>query len=485
MKKTLLKIIISLGLLFAVLFSVCSCGADAPADTLPPPHGHAWGEWEVVSEPSCTEEGIKERSCVCGEIETESIPANGHAPVTEPAVPATCTADGLTEGSRCAVCGATIRSQETIPATGHVVVIDEAVPATLKSKGKTEGSHCRICGEVLVAQESIPKLELSESEIESLTGGAVVKVYGLEADGKTIKSQGSGVFINGNGDFVTNAHVIENAYYIKIRTSGSDGFYDVDKIYRFDHIRSDFAICHADVSYGTPFVELSETVETGDTVYALGYPKDSKTVQLTKGVITGMNGIYLVNSAYIINGNSGGALVNAQGELVGITTASAMNGGYLAVKNSQYEGFFSDLDGDAKSPLEKFYIEEKIEIDENNIFDHVDMSIGDRRAGNTVEYTIIGELNEKYLSGEYSLAGAGHITFEIETAYGTDPGYPDKRSTEYVSIEFEDISDLEFFEVKKEISLVSSTDAPVYYAFRARPSEASFALAHYVLRNAY
>lgn len=40
---------------------------------------HAWGEWTVVAEPDCTEEGSKTRTCgKCGEVETEVIPALGH-----------------------------------------------------------------------------------------------------------------------------------------------------------------------------------------------------------------------------------------------------------------------------------------------------------------------------------------------------------------------------------------------------------------------
>ena len=41
-------------------------------------HVHSFGEWTVTTEPTCTEEGSKERVCECGEKETEVIPALGH-----------------------------------------------------------------------------------------------------------------------------------------------------------------------------------------------------------------------------------------------------------------------------------------------------------------------------------------------------------------------------------------------------------------------
>lgn len=42
------------------------------------PHTHAYGQWVTVKEPSCTETGLKERTCECGEKETETIPVLEH-----------------------------------------------------------------------------------------------------------------------------------------------------------------------------------------------------------------------------------------------------------------------------------------------------------------------------------------------------------------------------------------------------------------------
>ncbi len=44
----------------------------------PTPHVHSYGEWEVTKEATCKEEGTKERSCSCGEKETETLPLVGH-----------------------------------------------------------------------------------------------------------------------------------------------------------------------------------------------------------------------------------------------------------------------------------------------------------------------------------------------------------------------------------------------------------------------
>lgn len=69
---------------------------------------------------------------------------------------ATCTEDGYTGDTVCAICGKEITKGEAIEAKGHIEAIDAAVEPTCTEPGKTEGKHCSVCNEVLVAQEVIP-----------------------------------------------------------------------------------------------------------------------------------------------------------------------------------------------------------------------------------------------------------------------------------------------------------------------------------------
>ena len=88
------------------------------ADIICTAHTHAFGDWEETTPATCTKDGVKTRTCACGETETQTIPATGHTfgawTVT---TPATCTADGV-QTRTCSACGET--ETRAIPATGHV-----------------------------------------------------------------------------------------------------------------------------------------------------------------------------------------------------------------------------------------------------------------------------------------------------------------------------------------------------------------------------
>ena len=78
-------------------------------------------------------------------VETEiAVAVLQHNEVKVPAVPATCTEDGLTEGSKCSLCGKVFVEQTVVPATGHT----PGPEATC-----TQDQVCKVCGEVLVEKK--------------------------------------------------------------------------------------------------------------------------------------------------------------------------------------------------------------------------------------------------------------------------------------------------------------------------------------------
>lgn len=122
-------------------------------------HEHTASE-EVVpgKAATCTESGLTDGSkcAVCGEVYgQEEIPALGHSEETVAGKDATCTESGLTDGSKCTVCGETVVEQEEIPALGHTEEVVAAVAPTCTETGLTEGKKCSVCGTVTVAQETV------------------------------------------------------------------------------------------------------------------------------------------------------------------------------------------------------------------------------------------------------------------------------------------------------------------------------------------
>ena len=111
---------------------------------------------------TCTAAGLSNgtKCSTCGAVLTAqtSIPALGHNSVSDPAVAATCTTAGKTAGSHCSRCNAVLTAQTTVAALGHSAVKDAAVAPTCTMAGKTEGSHCSRCKVVITSQTTVSAL---------------------------------------------------------------------------------------------------------------------------------------------------------------------------------------------------------------------------------------------------------------------------------------------------------------------------------------
>lgn len=142
-----------------------------------------------------------------------------------------------------------------------------------------------------------------------------------------VQGVGSGVIVNADGYILTNHHVVDGAIEIKVELTDNRTF--TAKLVGSDP-PSDLAVLKIDAS-NLPTLSLgdSDKVRVGDPVLALGNPLGigqtvTSGIVSAKGRATGLSDgsfeDFLQTDAAINRGNSGGALVNTSGELIGINS---------------------------------------------------------------------------------------------------------------------------------------------------------------------
>ncbi|MBR4943828.1 MAG: trypsin-like peptidase domain-containing protein [Peptococcaceae bacterium] len=190
--------------------------------------------------------------------------------------------------------------------------------------------------------EVSPVVAIAEKVTPSVVG---VKTFGTAYTywGQRIPNQelgsGSGIIYSEDGYIITNYHVIENATSVMITLS--DGTEYDARIIGSD-ASSDLAVLKVEAE-NLPEAELgdSSALQIGELVVAIGNPLGYENT-VTDGIVSGLNrqltdyidsATLIQTNATINSGNSGGALVNSKGKVVGINSAK------LVASNAEGMGF--------------------------------------------------------------------------------------------------------------------------------------------------
>ncbi len=199
-----------------------------------------------------------------------------------------------------------------------------AVSSTTNSSSDTSRSEAALSSEALSAADIYQNVSPSVVEITSTlqSGGP----FGQQAQGT-----GTGVVLDSDGRILTNNHVIDGAQNIQVRFS--DGSTSSAKVLGTDPA-NDLAVIQAtDSGLQLHPAQLgdSDALRIGDPVLAIGNPFNLEST-LTQGIVSATGRTYstgantrpirnmIQTDAAVNPGNSGGPLLNSQGQVIGINT---------------------------------------------------------------------------------------------------------------------------------------------------------------------
>lgn len=198
----------------------------------------------------------------------------------------------------------------------------------------TEAAESSVNAVVYIKTE----FEQKNSMWDDFFGGTIWEhFFGSGHSSYPVQAAGSGVIISSDGYIVTNNHVVEDAEKITITLNDKREY--EGEIIGTDPA-SDLALLKIKETR-LPYLKFanSDSVRIGEWVLAIGNPMglnstvtagiiSAKARQLSTSSKTTTDEVYLQTDAAVNSGNSGGALVNASGRLVGINTAIASGNGY-------------------------------------------------------------------------------------------------------------------------------------------------------------
>ncbi len=232
------------------------------------------------------------------------------------------------------------RSIAALPTPAAIVA--QPVGSSLPSQSTTGNSNSAPSNntEKPAATDSTVSTDTMVSAVQKVAP-AVVTVLNRSSEGM---GSGSGVIVSNDGYIITNNHVVEDASDLAVVFA--DGSRHTAELIGTDPL-SDIAVIQ--VSDEVPAVATigdASVLQPGEQVLAIGSPLGNFRNTVTAGVVSALNrsvgpmeGLIQTDAA-INSGNSGGPLINLQGEVVGINT--------LVVRNDFASGMF----GGSTAPVE-------------------------------------------------------------------------------------------------------------------------------------
>ncbi len=237
---------------------------------------------------------------------------------------------------------------------------------TLASLFLPETAHCS-------ETESRSKRFNFIAEAVEMAAPAVVSIQCTEVIGTifghmTVQPSGSGFIINEEGHVLTNAHVVRNSRKVKVTMSNGK---TLNGAVSFVDPNTDLALIKLKLGRGEklPYLPFgnSKDLRSGEWVIALGSPLALSNT-ITAGIVSCVHrpssemGLaekpdmeYIQTDAMITKGNSGGPLVNLDGQVIGVNTMTAGPGISFAIPSNFVKEFIEATKKAKKKPNENKY----------------------------------------------------------------------------------------------------------------------------------
>ncbi|MBF0105664.1 MAG: trypsin-like peptidase domain-containing protein [Deltaproteobacteria bacterium] len=221
--------------------------------------------------------------------------------------------------------------------------------------GILEQSYARA---ISTAKPAVVFIETTSVRTVSLKTAGSVTLDPALASASPNQKIGSGVIIDEDGLVLTNHHVIEDAQVIYVTPCTAQKQRYTASLIRAD-ADLDIALIkiNADVKFTAALMGNSDGIEIGETIFAVGSPFGFEHTA-TRGIVSDTSRSLMIGDkryddmiqtdAAVNRGNSGGALVNGRGYVIGITTAiyaptGVFNGLSFAIPVNKIRDSFSDI----------------------------------------------------------------------------------------------------------------------------------------------
>jgi putative serine protease PepD len=209
--------------------------------------------------------------------------------------------------------------------------------------GRRPGAATRGTSSVAASSASVTRdvasTGLTATQVYDQDSPGVVSIVAVTPRGE---DSGTGIVLNGKGLILTNDHVIEGASSLTVTATGASGAKRAATIVG-EEANKDLALIHVDpAGLGLKPLQLasSSPVQVGDSVYAIGNPYGLNET-LTRGIVSALgreisapDGAKITGAiqtdAALNPGNSGGPLLNEQGQVIGVNSQIASEAASVA-----------------------------------------------------------------------------------------------------------------------------------------------------------